>query len=361
MDKEKFIRIINEEKYLDMSLNIIEKYPNSPFYLYLTEYPIESIRFNDICTNLGFQLNFDQFVNMYHFISNQCHYLDVPYDIKNLMDKFNFIDSRLNSIANQIESNNKILYADILKKSKQIYDKFDTFLSKKNTLLTLNLDEYRMYLDTLANPYIIPVQIILHHEYFSQFVATDEIEKLPYHIQCICIFDGLPLSHVSKNKDDPDIFFLENGDAKYSIGRNMVREQMFNICSSRLFEENTSRCSRKKTRDFGFIVSSSGKWCHGYELDTEDNIVQNFYSDDICTYIDTYLNINTYRKPVNRNLIESASKKYLQNDKIIHFNRLDAKQLSRNIYTIITRDSDLARQMKSTSRTTNVVFGFVHI
>ena len=365
MNNQKFVRIINEERYLDMSLDVIEKYPNTPFYSYFKEFPTNNVFFNDICTSLDFHINFEEFITMYDYVSNKYHYLDAPDNIKNLMDKFNFIDPTLISVANQIENNKKNLYAGILKSLKQLYDRFDIFISKKNTLLTMNFDEYQMYKDALStNPNIIPVQIILNHKRFvTELTTIREIEKRPYFIQCINIYDGLPLYHASQFIDEPDIFFLENEYTRsvqydshpfQGIDRNMVREQMFNVCDQSYFSSEIRTKISDKAIDFSFITLWSK-----HETATEIDLAQNWYSDDIITYIDTYLNVNTFTRYFHYDLFKRASEKYLNNDNIIHFYGSDVKQMFRNIYIIISQDPYLMQQMKSCI--TPVIFGFVQL
>ena len=362
MDNQKIVRIINKEEYLDMSLDIIEKYPNSPFYSYFKEYQTNNVCFNDICTNLDFQLNFEQFVIMYNYVSNKYHYLDAPDDIKILMDKFNFIDPVLIYVANQIENKNKKLYAEILKNSKQLYDKFDIFMSKKNTLLTMNFDEYKVYKDIFStNPNIIPVQIILNKFFMNTKMSIDR-EKMAFFIQCIHIYDGLPLYHMSKYPDKPGIFFLENEGTMSGINRNIVREKMFHVCDPLCFGGEYHEFDEME--DFSLDLPTFS--CNYYlKIRTENDLAQNWYSDDMSTYIDTYITINTLYShyKFNYELFSSASKKCLKSDKIIHFCSQDTKQMFRNIYTIITQDPDLMQQMVKydSMDKSQIIFGFIQL
>ena len=351
MDNQKFIRIVDGEKHLDMSLDIIAKYPNSPFYSYFKEYSIEDISFADLCINQNFQLNFDSFVSMYNVISNKCDYMDAPEHIKNIIDKFGLIDPTLNHIGCMLENDRKTVYAEISKSIKQSYDKFTKFLSAKNTFFVANFDEYQKYKDILStNQSIIPVQIILNKIRHMKNPITISGYKII--IQSINIYNGLPLYHASIDDDEPDMFFLEDENISSSININSVRKKMLDMYGTH----------RK------FSISTNVPYTMPNCYDEDDyyengEFAQYFYSDDIRCYIRGYCDMTDhgYINCSEDDISDDDDENYIKNSKVINFSyMIDRKQIFRNVYTIIAQNLELLQKMNAKPGS-KIIFGFVHV
>ena len=349
MDNQKFIRIVSGQKYLDMSLDIIAKYPNSPFYSYFKEYSIKDISFTDLCMNQNFQLDFDSFVTMYNVISGERDYIDAPEHIKNIIDKFGLIDPTLNRIGGILENDMEKSYAVILRATKQLYEKFSNFLSNKNTLFIASFDEYQKYKDILStNQNIIPVQIILNRIYFPKRRWLTTI------IQSINIYNSLPLYHISATDNKPDIFFLEDENMPSGININAARKKILALIP------------RYRVRlDLPYIYEPS--YASIIETDDQsDDIIkthmQYFYDDDMRGYIEAYIDLMDQGFDPS-DITDDVHDNYINKSKIIDVSHMiDRKQTFRNIYTTVTQSTEMLQKLHSArTKKSQIIFGFVHV
>ena len=217
---DKQLRIYHKNKYIDIPIDIINRYPDSPLYTCINYFSDETIHFESICSNFGGILTFGLFTQLCDVICGRCLYLDTSKKVRDLLKIFNLVDPFIETIY---ENNYNNLLAE--------YNDFCHLMNTRGSVIEVSEEKYkRNYQKILLNPNIIPIQIIRKND--------GGVKGKIVHIG---IYDGLPIYDDMRSHID-EIFILDKFYfVNHSIDINQIRLQIwkkyyYNIGSERLPE-----------------------------------------------------------------------------------------------------------------------------
>lgn len=195
------------KQFVDIPFNIVDRYPDSPFYYYMTNHPTELLLFENICQNLNLdlELTFELFQQMCTVLVNDTSLFDVSLDIKKILRIFNLVDP----ITEYLETFYKNTY-------NLCRNGYHTLLFNKNTFYEI-CDE-NVYYNPIhkmisVHKDIIPVKII----YSNQCINPGIIN--------ISIYDGLPIYYKTAQKE----YYLCNNMFEKDLGVD-INKARFQMC-----------------------------------------------------------------------------------------------------------------------------------
>lgn len=173
----KIYHIENSNKTtIDIPIEIIQRYPDSPFYYFWKNHPDEEINFETLSQNLNCEFTFSSLKKIIDVICDKLCYLDAGSDIQHLLKIFNLLHPIIEHMFTPIHN-------DIVKK----FNWINKFLYQPGQFTDVNYDDYLSYINMLTtNKNIIPVQILWRDTFvydptkkespYQQFIST-EIKK----------------------------------------------------------------------------------------------------------------------------------------------------------------------------------------
>lgn len=159
--------------FVDIPVHTINRYPDSPFYYYVTNYSSPIIPFSDICQNLDTDFTFDLFRSMCSVICGETQFIDSSIQAKTLLKNFNLVDPVV-----------YYFYEKQHKKLVSVYDKINNFINTRGTYIEFDYEQYVELYSMIVGKYadIIPVQILWVHFSYSYSILAH-----------ISIYNGLPI------------------------------------------------------------------------------------------------------------------------------------------------------------------------
>lgn len=205
------LRICHNNEFIDIPVNILERYPLSPLYICVKFFPDYKISFDAICDNLSHDLTYGTFLDMCDVICDRCYYSDASKKVREFLKLFNLVDPIVEAIFERANYKYLDFHIDVT-----------DFLYHNISFLKVDSKKYQFLCDKFAsNPKIVPVQVIWAGKKYLQQTENDANADLPNaFLTHISIYDGLPIYSYKNNHK----FVLDNTHVNnYKVDINKIR------------------------------------------------------------------------------------------------------------------------------------------